>query len=66
MIDGKDTAHNSHTAPALSLHSAEKPKSSFMSKIGPFALLSVQKLDLSGLSMVAAFPLSLSYFITIL
>lgn len=66
MIDGKDTAHNSHTAPALSLHSAEKPKSCSMSKIMHFALLSVQMLDFSGLSMVAVFPLSLSYFIAML
>lgn len=66
MIDGKDTAHNSHTAPALSLHSAEKHEGCFTSKIEPFSLLSVQNLDFSGLSVVAAFPLSPSYFIAML
>lgn len=60
MIDGKDTADYGHTAPSLSLHSAELARCCFMGKVRPFALLSVQKRGfgrrLAGLSVVTALP----------
>lgn len=57
MIDGKDTADYSHTMPALSSHSAEQAEGC---KIRPFVLLSEQKWDFAGFSIVTAFPLPLS------